>query len=302
MNNSLANNQIIESSRQILENPVINFMITLLSAAISVFIWYIIINYITQKVKQRIGENSLEDNDEYQTKIANLIGTIIFNILMVFNVLLWFQILWFKVGVLMGWVAFWIWFAMQQILGNMIAGIMLITNSKFKIGDIIEVKSLKVFWKIQEIKIRYSIIKTFDRRRVIIPNLQFMNESIRTFNSEKIIRGYIDFYVWFKDNLEKAKQIIKDEINKHEYTIEKEYTKVAISEFRESGITLRAFFYFNPKGWKSGYIIKSELRKSIPEILYDYKEINYPYNHTSISVDHNDQDILESINILGKNI
>ncbi|HMT00892.1 MAG TPA: mechanosensitive ion channel [Candidatus Absconditabacterales bacterium] len=302
MNNSLANNQIIESSRQILENPVINFMITLLSAAISVFIGYIIINYITQKVKQRIGENSLEDNDEYQTKIANLIGTIIFNILMVFNVLLGFQILGFKVGVLMGGVAFGIGFAMQQILGNMIAGIMLITNSKFKIGDIIEVKSLKVFGKIQEIKIRYSIIKTFDRRRVIIPNLQFMNESIRTFNSEKIIRGYIDFYVGFKDNLEKAKQIIKDEINKHEYTIEKEYTKVAISEFRESGITLRAFFYFNPKGGKSGYIIKSELRKSIPEILYDYKEINYPYNHTSISVDHNDQDILESINILGKNI
>lgn len=301
MNNQL-NTKIENSALWILENPIIDFIITFWIATISIIIWYIIINYITQKVKQRIIDNSLEENDEYQQKIANLIGTIVFNILMVFNVLLWFQILWFKVWVLMWWIAFWIWFAMQQILGNMIAGIMLITNSKFKIWDIVEVKSLKVFWKIQEIKIRYSIIKTFDKRRVIIPNLQFMNECIRTFNSEKIIRWYVDFYVWFKDNLEKAKEIIKNEINKHEYTIEKEYTKVIATEFRESWITLRAFFYFNPKGWKSGYIIKSELRKSIPDVLYDYKEINYPYNHTSISVDHNDQDLLESINIIGKNI
>lgn len=210
---------------------------------------------------------------------------------MVFNVLIGFEILGFSVGVLMAGISFGIGFAMQQILGNMMAGIMLITNKKFKIGDVVQILApLNLFGTIMEIHIRYTIIKTFDNRRVIVPNLSLISTPIKTFKSEEIIRNKLELSCMFHSDIDKAKRVIIETINAHPAIIMKEQTIVVMSGYYDHGILLDAYYYNNPKK-KSGFVISSELRKKINE-AYNANGIERAYPHVALTVDHDDQNLL----------
>ncbi|MEY3197947.1 MAG: hypothetical protein RL023_794, partial [Candidatus Parcubacteria bacterium] len=49
------------------------------------------------------------------------------------------------------------------------------------------------FGRIEEITIRYSVIRTLDLRRVIIPNLDLITRPVKTYDSEDMVR--LDFTV-----------------------------------------------------------------------------------------------------------
>ncbi len=74
----------------------------------------------------------------------------------------------------------------------MIAGLLVLTTKEYKIGDLIEFQDANnnnYFGRIEEITIRYSVIRTLDLRRVVIPNLDLITRPVKTFDSEETIRG-----------------------------------------------------------------------------------------------------------------
>ena len=78
---------------------------------------------------------------------------------------------------------------MKEILGNMIAGIMILYTKEFKLGDIIEVQADETYFgRIEEITIRYTIIRTLDLRQVVIPNLKLISVPIKTFSAEQLVK------------------------------------------------------------------------------------------------------------------
>ena len=83
-------------------------------------------------------------------------------------------------------------FAMETTIGNMIAGIMLMTNEKVKLGDFVQfMGSLNIMGTIEEINVRYTVIRTFDKRRTIIPNSIIASTPIKTLKTETLIRGKV---------------------------------------------------------------------------------------------------------------
>lgn len=69
--------------------------------AVSVFvIFLIIIKNVVNRVKQRIQANSLQE-DVYSKKIANLAGSMLYILLMIFNILAVFQVIGFDTALIM---------------------------------------------------------------------------------------------------------------------------------------------------------------------------------------------------------
>jgi small conductance mechanosensitive channel len=59
-------------------------------------------------------------------------------------------------------------FAFQNILQNFLAGILLLVNEQFKIGDLISVTGIE--GNVEDIQARATVVTTKEGRRVVIPN------------------------------------------------------------------------------------------------------------------------------------
>ena len=252
--------------------------------AIGIFIiGYIIIQLIVKKIRTRIETNSLEENI-YIKRTSGLVGKFVFILLMIFLVLAVFQVIGFDTAIIMWWVSLSLWFAMETTIGNMIAGIMIITNEKIKLGDFVQLLgSLKMMGTIEEINVRYTVIRTFDKKRTIVPNSVLAKTPIKTYKIEPLIRGEILFTVPRHVHIPQVKQILIDTINAHEKVLYKEYTNVRIENFDTRGLQIKSVFFANPKT-KSPFLIARELRPTIKDNLQKYG-INIPYPHITLTAE-----------------
>jgi small-conductance mechanosensitive channel len=67
-------------------------------------------------------------------------------------------------------------FAFQNILQNFLAGLLLLWSEPFRVGD--EIKLDAYEGTVEEIQPRATIVKTYDERRVVIPNADLFTRSV----------------------------------------------------------------------------------------------------------------------------
>jgi len=78
-----------------------------------------------------------------------------------------------------------------------------LTNKEFRLGDIIEVDydQNTYFGRIEEITIRYTVIRMFDLRKVIIPNIDMVMNPVRTYDGEDLVRLETSFTVHYSTDV-----------------------------------------------------------------------------------------------------
>jgi len=131
----------------------------------------------------------------------------------------------------------------------MIAGIMILYTKEFKLGDIIEVQADQVYWgKIEEITVRYTIIRTIDLRQVVLPNTTLISVPIKTYSSEAMIKMMIPFRAHYDSDANLVLELIKTTVNSCDFIKDKENTKVFLNDYLDSSIEFKAFISFDPNG------------------------------------------------------
>jgi small-conductance mechanosensitive channel len=129
----------------------------------------------------------------------------------------------------------------------MVAGIMILYTKEFRIGDIVEINADQVYFgRIEEITIRYTIIRTLDLRQVVIPNTTLITSPIKTFSSEPVIKLTISVRASYDSDNNQVIEIMKAAINSFDIVKDKENTKVFLSSFGDSSIEFKSFFSFDP--------------------------------------------------------
>ena len=76
-------------------------------------------------------------------------------------------------------------FAFQDIFGNFLAGVMLMLQRPFKIGDLVSVAGGEGV--VEDIRIRDTILRTQDGRLIIVPNKNILNGTITNYTAEPVI-------------------------------------------------------------------------------------------------------------------
>ena len=175
----------------------------------------------------------------------------------------------------------------------MLAGLMVLTNNDYKLGDIIVIDDDKkdYFGRIEELTIRYTVIRTFDLRKVIIPNLKMVTKPIRTYDAEELVRLETNVTVHYSTPVEEAIEIITAAVNKVKIVKEKKSTKVMLKAMGDHGLELTVFFYMDPAGGVLVPVAISEVNQAIFE-AFGQENIVIPYPHTTVTVDHNDKDLI----------
>lgn len=278
------------------------FFIKLLIAIVTVWLLVMISKRISKLITRQLKAKSVVD-DSYTDKVSGLVGEIIFYTMLTLALIIGFMIMDIDLGWILWWISFGIWFAFKEILWNLIAGVLVLTNKEFKLGDIISVDDDKYdyFGRIEEITIRYTVIRTFELRKVIVPNITLITKPVRTYDSEEVVRLDTVITVHYQTDLHQACEWIKDAVNSVSYVKEKESTRVSVQKFGNHGVDILIYFYFDPA---SGMLIQSA-KSGVHHAIYDmFKEkgIVIPYPHQVLTVDHNDKNLLGSMLYVGKEL
>src|SRR6267378_7108965 len=101
-------------------------------------------------------------------------------------------------------------FAFQNILQNFLAGLLLLWAEPFRVGD--EIKLDPYEGTVEEIQARATIIKTYDQRRVVIPNADLFTHSVIVNTAFDIRRWEHDLTVKGTENFEELRSVIVNEV------------------------------------------------------------------------------------------
>lgn len=253
--------------------------------AIWIFLWiYFISNFIIKKIQQKIESNNIQADDKYTKKLSNLIWRILFLVALIINILIIFEVVGIDVSLIMAWISLWIWFAIETMIWNIVAGFFIILNKKFKIWDSVELLwRFNIKWEIEEINLKHTIIRMIDKRRLLIPNKIMSATAIKTFKSENTIRWDLSVSLPRHVNVEQVKKILKDTVNSNENVIDKDYTNTYIQAFDTKWYKFNTIFFVNPHQ-ATPFATWTQIRKSLFNEFKKYW-INFAYEHLTLDLE-----------------
>ncbi|WP_179022181.1 mechanosensitive ion channel family protein [Winogradskyella forsetii] len=179
-------------------------------------------------------------------------------------------------------------FASQQVLSNIISGIMIVATKPYRLKDRIVVRTIEGV--VEDITLRHTVIKNYENKRIIIPNAIMSNEVIVNANFEEdICCEWVEMAVSYTADIKKAKFIMKEEIVNHPFFIDHrkplnknmkdDIAPIRVISVGEFSITLRAWTWASNPG--DAFVMGCDLLESIKE-RFDKEGIEIPYPYSNV--------------------
>lgn len=177
-------------------------------------------------------------------------------------------------------------FAAKDTLSNLIAGVLLIIDRPFEIGDRIEVWSApagsSTWGDVIDVGLRATKIKTTDNIVIIIPNNEIMKRDIVNYTiiSTKI-RVRINIGVAYDSDIEKAKDLINSVAGTLPWVSKEPPPKVVVRNFGESSVDLQLRVWIDDARKRMDTI--SSVTDKVKE-TFDKNGIEIPYPRRDITI------------------
>lgn len=172
--------------------------------------------------------------------------------------------------------------AAQPVLGDFFSGIAITMNKPFEIGDWIELENGTV-GVVADITPRHVVLKGLGTVDIIVPNSKINSLMIRDTSFKKLRSTLMSFNVAYGTDIEKASEIIKNEIIDSEYTVpfgkDNEYGSVYFDSFADSSLVLSTIVYF--KQSTSGLAVKSDVNKRVND-AFVREGVEIPFNYVNV--------------------
>jgi MscS family membrane protein len=157
----------------------------------------------------------------------------------------------------------------QDLFKNLISGILVLVEKRFKIGDWISVDGV-IEGTVEKIGFRSTSIRKFDKSLAIIPNFQFAENAVINVSetSNWRIRWTITLqYNTTVDQLKKIRDDIEAYINKSEDFNQSLGVAVRIEKFSDSSIDLLVRCFTKSGSWNDWLEVKEKLAIEIKQIV-----------------------------------
>ena len=174
----------------------------------------------------------------------------------------------------------------QDLFKNLISGILVLVEKRFKIGDWIAVDGI-IEGTVEKIGFRSTTIRKFDKSLAIIPNFQFAENAVVNVSetSNWRIRWIITLqYDSTIDQLKKIREEIESYINNSEDFNQSTGVAVRIEKFSDSSIDLLVRCFTNSNSWSNSLEVKERLAIEIKQIV-EKNKASFAFPSQSIYVE-----------------
>lgn len=126
--------------------------------------------------------------------------------------------------------------ALQGTLQNFAGGVVILLLRPFKVGDVLDAKGY--VGTVREIHVFYTIISTFDKKTVYIPNGSLANSDMTNLSQEDTRRNAWTFGIGYGDDVDKAKAVLKRLIDEDERILKDPEPFIAVESLGDSSVNI----------------------------------------------------------------
>ncbi len=259
------------------------------AAIVVVIVTFLVAKYVKKIVGYRVAKKRQHDvSREYIILIerATWAGIVLLGIIIAFGI----------VGVnitsMLGFLGLGLGFAFKDLLANFIAGVVILTQKKFKIEDIVNVNG--IVGKIVEIETRTTQVEAFDGTIHIVPNADMLTSVVQNYTTNAFRRIAFQVGVHYKTPLAESVALTIQSVTSHPNVVPDPKTAVLVTEFGESAIVLEVRFWIeSTNSWPT---IQSEIMQKLKQD-YDTAGIKIPFPMRTISLDSYDKNLKQALHL-----
>jgi small conductance mechanosensitive channel len=181
-------------------------------------------------------------------------------------------------------------FAAQEAFSNLIAGVFLSLFRPFSVDELINIPSINVMGRVEDITLRHTVIRTFENNRVIVPN-NIINSSVIE-NRDIIDNKICNFFlvgISYDSDIDVARSIMIEEAIKHPNLMDTRsdedkingvpLVNVVVANLNTSSVDLRMALW--AQNAPDSFKLMADLRENIKK-RFDEKDIEIAFPHQTV--------------------
>jgi small conductance mechanosensitive channel len=246
--------------------------------AVAVLAAFLVVYMVVRAALRPVFERSRLEDDA-----RNLLETLAKYTILGFGVILALDQLGFNVTSLiagLGVAGLALGFAAKDTLGNFIAGVTILWDRPFRVGDRVDADG--EFGQVKKITLRSTRILTPDNKVVIIPNQNIVNSKIVNHTMQASLRAVIPFGIAYEADIAEAREVVLATAKGDDRIRERPPPEVAVVELAASSVNMELRLWVkNPH--HAGPMPGEFLEKI--KLALDASGIAIPYPHLSVRVE-----------------
>ena len=169
--------------------------------------------------------------------------------------------------------------ALQDTLGNLASGMIILLSKPFVAGDVLEFEGIT--GRVENIKVFFTTIHTLDNKTVTIPNSRLTTNNV--VNCTKVDRRRVDlkYSISYDDDISKVKALIYNLISENDKILNDPEPTVYVGKHLDSGIEIVVMLWTTPDDYYKVYYFMQENVK----LAFDKNGITIPYPHIVVKND-----------------
>jgi len=126
--------------------------------------------------------------------------------------------------------------ALQGSLANFAGGVLILIFKPFKVGDTIEAQGH--LGSVAEIQILYTVLNTFDNKRIVIPNGSLSNATLTNVSVYDKRRCDMTFGIGYDDDIDKAKKVLQRLFEEDERSLTEPAPRICVGGLGDNSVDL----------------------------------------------------------------
>lgn len=174
-------------------------------------------------------------------------------------------------------------FAAQDTLANFIAGVTILLDRPFRVGDWIEVDT--IYGQVRELTLRSTRIQTLGNRMLVVPNTTMINHLLTNYSADGSVVGLrvdVPFGIAYKERPAEARAVVLPLVEGDDRILPSPPPDVVVKELADSSVNMALRFWIRDPG--NEYTTRFAYTEKIREALRE-ANIEIPFPHLQLFVD-----------------
>lgn len=190
------------------------------------------------------------------------------------------------ISFVVGAVGFGLGFGLKGLLENYVAGVVILIQEPFRIGDMITVYDY--FGRVEQIEARATFIRLFDGQRIIIPNADMVSQPLINFSTFPERRLTIEVGVSYDSDVSDVIRVALEALKKDNRILEEPAPMVTFNSIADSSFQFQIRYWID--NTLSNWLEMTSVGCTLITNAFREHNINMPFPVTTLSMNPLDSD------------